>query len=124
MFEVRLPSPRVSSLIERNCGCGPPLKCIFFGYSACISLYLACISLYPDIYIYLAILQHIHFYPTVSHCMHYVSLISHYIQLYLLYLLYPAVSHCISPLRKRDITKNTLQGGLDAAYFGGPGVGA
>jgi len=44
--------------------------------------------------------MHIHF---VSHCIplciHYISLISHYIQLYLLYLylLYPAVSHCISP---------------------------
>jgi len=58
-------------------------------------------------------------YPTVSHCIH-VSTIS---RLYLTTTsscicciccipLYLTVSHRISPLRKRDITKNTLQGGL------------
>ena len=70
---------------------------VFFGYSACISLYPACISLYPDIYLYLAILQHIHcipLYPTVSTISRLYLTIS---TLHLRYLLYPAVSHCISP---------------------------
>jgi len=80
---------------QRTSICSPILALpwsVFFGYSACISLYpaCACISLYPDIYLYLVILQHIHCIPLYPLYLAYVSL-------------YPAVSavsavsRCISP---------------------------
>jgi len=115
-----------SRVVARFCTylLSPPLECmfrIFRLYFPVFRLYLP-VSQYPSILYYtLAILQHIHCIP-----------LYYYIQLYPLYLacisLYPAifavsrcisylitVSHHISPLRKRDITKNTLQGEANLA---------
>ena len=89
-----------------------PRRRVFLGDPARISpvsrLYLnriLDIPLYPCIDRYLAVLQQTHciplyatvLYPYVSRCIQ-------------LYLLYPAVSHRISPRRKRNTAKNTLQG--------------
>jgi len=100
--------------------CGPWR--VFLGYLVCISP----VPVYPnashrnlgillyrciDPYLYLAMLQQIHcilLYPTASSCIR-----THLATSSCIYLLYPAVSHCISPPRKRDninMTKNTLKG--------------
>jgi len=70
------------------------VECIFW----ILRLYFPVSGLYLPISRYLSISSHFAaypLYPTVSHCIHSISLISHYhynyIQLYLRYLLYPAV---------------------------------
>ena len=84
---------------------------VFHLYPACISRY----PWYPAVsLLYLAILQQIHcipLYPTVIQLYPYVA------SCIQLYLLYPAVFHRISPPRKRDMAKNTLQGGARAYQF-------
>jgi len=91
----------------------PPLVCIFGMsrlYSTCIppvSHRILGISRYPCIYLHLAILQQIHCIPLNITVYQAVS-VRIYIELY------PAVSRCIShrisPPRKWDMAKNTLQG--------------
>jgi len=81
----------------RASSCSPPLECIFWIFRLYFPVPRLFLPISRYLSIYLAILLQYPLYPTVSHCIHYISLVSHYIQLYLLYLLYPAVSHCISP---------------------------
>jgi len=95
---------------------------IFHGYSACISLESACISL---VSLYLAILQQMNcipLYPAICYTPLYLPVSKLYPQLY------PAVSRCISPYpraskaeyRKKYTPGEGLSGGLACRGIVGP----
>jgi len=89
----------------------PPVFHLYLVSPACISPS----PWYPAVSLCLAIMQRIH---CISHCSQLYAYLSSCVQLYLLY---PAVSHRISPPRKREIqpkTHSRLQGGASPRRVG------